>query len=148
MFSVWDPTTGDDPDQVALSDRVTVDNVSQGVQVHRFGGEGTGAKLMAPFPWKVGETVSCFVTASRDANLTCYTGWIRHPGTGHWYRLGTLKTRAGGVLLTGLYSFVEDFRRDVRSASQNRHALFSNGWVMPTYNSLQFQCCNLIFISR
>jgi hypothetical protein len=40
-----------------------------------------------------------------------------------------LKTRAGGVLLTHLYSFIEDFRRDVCSAHQNRQALFGNGWV-------------------
>ena len=126
---MWDPTKGDDPNQVALNDRVLVENPGEGVQVHRFGGEGTGAKLMAPLPWKVGETVACFVTAHRENDLSCYTGWIKHPERGDWWRLGTLKTRSGGVLLKGLYSFIEDFRRDVHSASQNRKALFRNGWV-------------------
>ena len=130
LFSVWDPTNGDDPDQVTPGDRVVVENAGIGVQVDRFGGEGTGAKLMAPLPWKLGETVSCFVKAHREGNLSCYTGWIKRPGSkGDWWRLGTLKTRAGGVLLTHLYSFIEDFRRDVCSAHQNRQALFGNGWV-------------------
>ena len=126
---MWDPTKGDDPNQVALNDRVLVENPGEGVQVHRFGGEGTGAKLMAPLPWKVGGTVACFVTAHRENDLSCYTGWIKHPERGDWWCLGTLKTRTGGVLLKGLYSFIEDFRRDVHSASQNRKALFRNGWV-------------------
>lgn len=106
-----------------------VENAGIGVQVDRFGGEGTGAKLMAPLPWKIGETVACFVKAHREGHLSCYTAWIKRPGTDDWWRLGTLKTRAGGVLLTYLYSFIEDFRRDVCSAHQNRQALFGNGWV-------------------
>lgn len=110
-------------------DRASVENVGEGVEVHRFGGEGTGAKLMAPLPWKIGETVACFVTARQDGSLSSYTGWIKHPETGNWWRLGTLKTRTGGVLLTGLYSFIEDFRRDGHSVGQNRQAVFSNGWV-------------------
>ncbi|XP_046445424.1 uncharacterized protein LOC124195010 [Daphnia pulex] len=129
LFSVWDPITGDDPHRVNPSDRVVVENVGCGVQVDRFGGEGTGAKLMAPLPWKLDETVACFVQAHREGHLSCYTGWIKRPGTDDWWRLGTLKTRAGGILLKHLYSFIEDFRRDVCSAHQNRQALFGNGWV-------------------
>jgi hypothetical protein len=29
-----------------------------------------------------------------------------------------------------LYSFVEDFRRDTKSATEVRRAVFSNGWVL------------------
>lgn len=128
MFSVWDPTTGDNPDQVPLSDRVQVEGVGEGVQPERFGGEGTGCKLMAPLPWKVGDTIACFVSAQHQGRLSSYTGWIRHPERDDWWRLGTLTTRTG-VLLTGLYSFIEDFRRDIASCWENRLAIFSNGWV-------------------
>jgi len=31
---------------------------------------------MAPFPWQLGEVVSCCVTACNDGNLTAYTGWV------------------------------------------------------------------------
>lgn len=129
LFSVWDPTTGDDPNRVAPTDRVVVENAGQGVEVDRFGGEGTGAKLMTPLPWEIGETVACFVRAHREGDRSCYTGWIRPSATSNWRCLGTLKTRAGGALLTCLYSFIEDFRRDFCSAGQNRQASFSNGWV-------------------
>ncbi|KAK4036462.1 hypothetical protein OUZ56_028516 [Daphnia magna] len=65
----------------------------------------------------------------REGDRSCYTGWIRPSATSDWRCLGTLKTRAGGALLTCLYSFIEDFRRDFCSAGQNRQASFSNGWV-------------------
>lgn len=106
-----------------------MENAGKGVKVDRFGGEGTGAKLTVPLPWKVGETVACFVKAHREGDRSCYTGWIKQSPTSDWRCLGTLKTRARGVLLTSLYSFIEDFRRDVCSAGQNRQASFSNGWV-------------------
>ena len=89
---------------------------------------------MAPLPWNVGDTVACFVSAQHKGHLSSYTGWIRHPGGGDWWRLGTLTTRSG-VLLTNLYSFIEDFRRDVSSAFENRRATFGNGWVC---NSREF----------
>lgn len=84
---------------------------------------------MTPLPWEIGETVACFVRAHREGDRSCYTGWIRPSATSDWRCLGTLKTRAGGALLTCLYSFIEDFRRDFCSAGQNRQASFSNGWV-------------------
>ena len=43
--------------------------------------------------------------------------------------LVTFRTRTGGDRLEGLYSFVEDFRRDTNNAGEVRRATFSNGWV-------------------
>jgi hypothetical protein len=37
-----------------------------------------------------------------------------------------------GAPLSGYYSFVEDFRRDVKSAREERRARFGNGWVKTT----------------
>lgn len=125
-----------------------MEDVGEDVKVDRFGGEGTGAKLMAPLPWKVEQTVACFVTAQLENDLSCYTGWVKHPETGNWWRLGTLKTRAGGVLLQGLYSFVEDFRRDVVSAGENRRALFGNGWVFDFYSYSFLRNYMEIFLNR
>ena len=100
MFSLWDSSCGDEQ-TVETDDKVRVENVGNDVIVDRFGGEGTGneekmylkktqingssanitlhntgAKLMAPFPWQLGEIVSCCVTACNDGNLTAYTGWV------------------------------------------------------------------------
>jgi hypothetical protein len=38
----------------------------------------------------------------------------------------------GGKPLRGYYSFIEDFRRDGRSANELRRARFGNGWVRST----------------
>lgn len=76
IFSVWDPTAGDDPNAVREKDRVECLFQAPDVRIKRFGGEGTGGKP-----------------------------------------------------LRGLYSFVEDFRRDGRSAREVRRARFGDGWA-------------------
>jgi hypothetical protein len=42
IFSVWDPTSGDDPKAVAPGERVECLFEGEGVRIKRFGGEGTG----------------------------------------------------------------------------------------------------------
>src|SRR5206468_5541971 len=46
-----------------------------------------------------------------------------------WKHLATFKTTAAHTNLKGLYSFVEDFRRDGKSADEIRRARYGNGWV-------------------
>lgn len=46
-----------------------------------------------------------------------------------WKKLATFRTRTGGLSLSGYYSFIEDFRRDVQSVHQVRRARFGNGWI-------------------
>ncbi len=57
IFSVWDPTKGDNPNAVKPEDRVELlhEGEGDGVRIRRFGGEGTGGQCMAPFAWKIGE---------------------------------------------------------------------------------------------
>ena len=43
----------------------------------------------------------------------------------------TFRTRNNGKLLRGIYSFVEDFRRDTRSVDDVRRARFFNAWAKP-----------------
>ncbi len=61
IFSVWDPTKGDDQKAVKLEDRVELLYEGAGVRIKRFGGEGTGGQCMTPFAWKIGETNRCKV---------------------------------------------------------------------------------------
>ncbi|HEY0075606.1 MAG TPA: DUF3472 domain-containing protein, partial [Abditibacteriaceae bacterium] len=56
IFSVWDPTVGDNPNAVATEKRVEVLSQGEGVEVSRFGGEGTGGKSMWSYGWKLGST--------------------------------------------------------------------------------------------
>jgi hypothetical protein len=131
IFSVWDPTTGDDPKTVKPEERVELLHEGEGVRIKRFGGEGTGGQCMMDFPWVVGETVRFVVRAEAQGAKTAYAGWLYDPRAKRWRHLVTFRTRADGKLLRGLYSFVEDFRRDRRSADEVRRARFFNGWAKP-----------------
>lgn len=129
IFSVWDPTKGDNPAAVKLEDRVEVLHEGKDVKVSRFGGEGTGGKSMTEFPWKTGEKIRCIVQAKVEGDRTAYAGWLWQPKTSEWKHLVTFRVQTGGKPLSGLYSFVEDFRRDGKSVEEERRAVFGNGWV-------------------
>jgi hypothetical protein len=128
IFSVWDPTRGDDPTAVKAEERVEVLYQGEGVRIKRFGGEGTGGQCMAPFDWKLNETNSFLIRAEVRGEKTAYTAWIRQQGE-DWRKLATFQTKTRGRPLSGYYSFIEDFRRDTRSATEQRRAQFQNGWV-------------------
>ena len=132
IFSVWDPTKGDDANQVPLEQRVEVLHEGVGAKVSRFGGEGTGGKCMWPYLWKTNETCRFAVRASVEGEKTSYEGWFFDNHAKAWKHLVTFRTRTGGKPLRGFYSFVEDFRRDGRSANEVRRARFGNGWLRST----------------
>ena len=132
IFSVWDPSKGDDAKAVKLEDRVELLHQGEGVRIRRFGGEGTGGQCMTDFEWKLGETNRFLVTATAQSNKTAYAGYLWLPAKKEWKHLVTFRTRTGGQPLRGLYSFVEDFRRDGQSVHDVRRARYFNGWVKPT----------------
>lgn len=129
IFSVWDPSKGDDPKAVKVEDRVELLHEGAGVRIKRFGGEGTGGQCMTDFDWKIGATNRFLVRGRPEGPKTAYEGWIWDAGTDAWRHLVTFRTRTGGEPLKGLYSFVEDFRRDGKSPDDRRRARFGNGWV-------------------
>jgi hypothetical protein len=129
IFSIWDPTKGDDAKAVPLEQRVEVLHQGDAVEVKRFGGEGTGGQSFFKYDWKSGETCRFLVRATIDGEKTAYAGYFWLPEQKAWKHLVTFRTRTGGERLSGLYSFVEDFRRDTKSATQIRRASFGNGWA-------------------
>lgn len=137
IFSVWDPAKGDNPNNVPLEQRVELLHQGKDVEVSRFGGEGTGGKSMTPFEWQIGEKVSCIVHAMVEGEKTAYAGWLYQPQTREWKHLVTFRVKTGGKPLSGLYSFVEDFRRDTKSVAEERRCEFGNGWVKTTDGKLQ-----------
>ena len=137
IFSVWDPTKGDDPKAVKPEERVELLHAGAGVRIKRFGGEGTGGQCLVDFPWAVGEPVRFLVRAEVQeaagvaGGKTAYAGWIFDPTQKAWRHLVTFRTRNAGKGLRGLYSFVEDFRRDTKSADDVRRAQLGNAWMKP-----------------
>ena len=129
IFSVWDPTKGDDPKQVAAEQRVEVLHQGENVEVKRFGGEGTGGQSFFVYDWKPGETCRFLVKAEAADKKTAYAGYFYLPEKKAWKHLVTFRTATGGDRLKGLYSFVEDFRRDYKSANEVRRAAFGTPWI-------------------
>jgi len=129
LFSVWDDAQGDDPAAVPADRRVEVVSHAEGVRIRRFGGEGTGGQAMMDFPWRTNVPYRFLVRARVEGERTRYAGWVSDPETGKWRHVVTFRTRTGGQSMTGLYSFLEDFRRDGRSAAEERRACFGSGWI-------------------
>jgi hypothetical protein len=130
LFSVWDPTEGDDPNKVRSEERVEVLFQGEGVRIKRFGGEGTGGQCMWSYNWQVGTTNRFLVGARVQGNKTAYTAWVF--ASQAWKKLATFATRTKGRPLRGYYSFIEDFRRDGKSVEETRRARFGPGWVQTT----------------
>lgn len=128
LFSVWDPGDQDDPRRVDPDQRVQVLAQGEGVRVGRFGGEGTGGQSFYDFDWKLDQTYRFLITAELRDQRTAYAAYA-DLGRQKWQHLATFSTPAKGELLSGYYSFVEDFRRDGKSYHQARSARFGNGWV-------------------
>lgn len=135
IFSVWDPSNphdyGANPNLVRDEIRAKVLFADNGVNVARFGGEGTGARTITDVGWKVGEPVTVKLEAcDSGTNRTAYTCYVRKgDGASDWRKIATVSTlknanRAQGLM--GLHSFVEDFWRNGYSATLSRRAEFSD----------------------
>lgn len=130
LFSVWDPTSGNDPKKVPDDQKVKTLHKDDAVRVGRFGGEGTGGQSFFDYDWKVGETYRFYVTAKADGpDRTAFGGYFYLNDKKAWKHLVTFSTQSKGKLLEGFYSFVEDFRRNKVSTTKVRKATFGNGWA-------------------
>jgi hypothetical protein len=131
LFSVWDSSAskGDDPAAVNAGERVECFYQAADMRIKRFGGEGTGGQCMGDFEWSVGETNRFVMTAKPEGEKTAYSGYVWLAAEKKWKQLVTFRTRGGGKAANGLYSFIEDFRRDGKSADEVRRARFGHGWV-------------------
>jgi len=129
LFSVWEPGNQNNPDATPEDRRVKLLDQGNGVEVKRFGGEGTGGQSFYKYDWQPGQTCRFLVTARPDGERTVFTGYFYVEGEERWQPMATFSTMASGKLLHGYNSFVEDFRRNRISATKARSAQFGNGWV-------------------
>src|SRR3954469_10988964 len=74
IFSVWDPTKGDDAKKVPLEQRVEILHQDPDVEVKRFGGEGTGGQSFFQYDWKTGETCRFLIRCKVEGEKTAYSG--------------------------------------------------------------------------
>lgn len=129
LFSVWDPNGSDHPQGRRHPEQVQATFQSPDVTIKRFGGEGTGLQCLFKYDWEAGKTYCFAVRAQMSEGTTSYAAYFRAKDSGKWVHLATYR-RADARALHGLYSFIEDFRRDVKSAAEMRRARFDSPWVM------------------
>lgn len=129
IFSVWDPGNQDRPETVLAERRVQLLYKDEDVKTGRFGGEGTGGQSFLTYDWKPGETYKFLVAARISDSRTEYAAYFYMNEANRWKHLVTFSTLTGGEYLKGYYSFIEDFRRDVKSVKEIRRAYFKNGWI-------------------
>jgi hypothetical protein len=134
IFSVWEPGDPFDfkahPDQIPEDKRVGMLEKGEGVIAGRFGGEGTGGQSKLPFDWEAGMPTKFFVQAKPVGGFTEFTAHIFDPFQNKWQLMATFRTHSKGIPLQGLYSFVEDFRRNYESAKIVHRASYGNGWLL------------------
>lgn len=137
LFSVWD-SDSDDPNAAREDERVKVVHQDPRVRVKRFGGEGSGGQSFFDLDWKLDETYRFLVAFGREGHRATYANWLFEPADQQWKKLVTFSVPSQRTALQGLYSFVEDFRRNRESAQQTRRAQFGPAAAMTKPGPWQF----------
>ncbi len=124
IFSVWDKGGGkDDSSAVKKADQTEVLFTNKAAKSSRFGGEGSGAKTMMPFEWKIGKTYSFIVLLTPLEKGTIYTAWISEKGK-PWQKIASYKTVMTKKNIRGFYSFIEDYARNGQTGQKPRLAYY------------------------
>jgi hypothetical protein len=137
LFSVWDKGGGlDDSSKVDESNRTRVLFTNTKATSSRFGGEGSGAKTMMPFPWEIGRTYAFLVLLTPLDEGTIYTAWISEKGK-EWQKIAAYETVMTKNELRGFYSFIEDYVRNGETGQKARLAFYPAQAAMTTTGSWQ-----------
>jgi hypothetical protein len=132
IFSVWDKGGGKNKSSdVDEADRTKVLFTNPKAKSSRFGGEGSGAKTMMPYPWKVGKTYKFMVLLTPLEKGTIYTAWIGEKGK-PWGKIASYKTVMTKKEIRGFYSFLEDYARNGETGQKPRLAFYPDHGVMTT----------------
>jgi len=116
-FAIWDPPSGGTS---------TVLSKNENAVTERFGGEGTGLKVMLPFEYLDNVNYRFAVRLVRRPTWTEYTSFFFNPQTGIWTQIATAKRPEINLKFSYVASFVEDFGGNPWS---RRSAIFKNGWL-------------------
>lgn len=131
IFSLWDSEATNDPKAVPESRRTKAVYNDPEVRIGRFGGEGTGGQSFFDYDWKNGQVCRFLVQVRpADEGRAEYTGFFYIPETKTWKRLATFSSPSAPKQLGGLYSFVEDFRRNGESTKHTRRSQFGPAFVL------------------
>ena len=110
IFSVWSNYNTNDPKEIPTEYAVKLIKKGKDVYADDFGNEGSGGHSHLVFNWKNGETYKLLIGAKPANDHTIYTAYYFAPENNEWRLIAQWdKTKTDGKLLSGLYSFVENF---------------------------------------
>ncbi|MDR6781728.1 hypothetical protein ABIE26_001784 [Pedobacter africanus] len=118
LFSVWNPANG----------TTTWTRKGADVVATTFTGEGEGGQSYLLFNWVAGNTYKFLTQAKPDGQgNTLFSSWFFAPELNQWRFMVTWKRPNTNTYLTGVYSFLENFR-DV-NGYMGRKAEYHNQWA-------------------
>lgn len=127
IFSVWNAMDSDNSGAVLPEYRVTVNDKGRDVNINDFGNEGSGKQSFLNYDWQPGKTYKFLVHAVHpDTSSTDYTAYFFMPESNHWEKLATMHRPHTKRLLTGAYSFLENFIP--HQGYLTRKAYYGNFW--------------------
>ncbi|SDD70336.1 protein of unknown function [Mucilaginibacter pineti] len=110
IFSIWSNYNTNDPKEIPSDYAITLIKKGAGVFTGEFGNEGSGGHSHLVFNWKADVVYKLLVGAKPAGDHTIFTAYYYAPENGGWKLIAQWdKTKTGGKLLSGLYSFVENF---------------------------------------
>lgn len=110
IFSVWSNYNTNNPKEIPSDYAITLVKKGTDVFSGEFGNEGSGGHSHLVFDWKQGNTYKMLLGAKPVGDHTIYTAYYFAPEINKWKLIAQWdKTKTGGKLLSGLYSFVENF---------------------------------------
>lgn len=129
LFAVWSNYNTDNPNEIPTEYEVKLlENGSDDILSEPFGGEGSGGHSYLKFNWKT-ETIYRFLVHAEasGADKTIFTGYYFAPENNEWRMIASWeKPKTGAKLLSGLYSFVENFWDNGDDAFK---AYYGNQWI-------------------
>lgn len=127
IFSIWSNFKTDDYRQIPAEYQVKLIKKGAGVFTGGFGNEGSGGHSHLVFSWKPDVVYKLLVGAKPSGDHTIYTAYYYAPEEGKWQLIAQWdKAKTGGKLLTGLYSFVENFGDN---GNDYFSAYYGNQWI-------------------
>ncbi|XAS67551.1 DUF3472 domain-containing protein [Micrococcaceae bacterium Sec5.7] len=135
IFSIFGPNKGQVPDD-KLSSKVLYTIPGGNLVIH--GEYAGGPSIRIPFDWQLGKNYATMITEQTDksdGHAKIVTAWINLKPTDQapeWTRLMTVRTErpATQTNLSGLYSFIEDFKRDnLFTGGRARTASYGNAYT-------------------
>lgn len=127
IFSIWSNFKTDDYQKIPAEYAVKLLKKGKDVFSGGFGNEGSGGHSHLVFNWKPDVVYKLLVGAKPDGDHTIYTAYYFAPENGGWKLIAEWdKAMTGGKLLSGLYSFIENFGDN---GMDHFAAHYGNQWV-------------------